>query len=173
MPSGAPHFYALPIWRLNHLQKRKGDWKEMRRMLLRDIPWFGPKPPALGVETTLGNPLGTPMLSAMPDPTELSVQLCCRKSSSMSSTFASRLRDERSLISMSLICLLLIADVAVGAAGCLARGDSVLSHGRLILNIQGSQLRNTVRTYRSNKEKCQLIICTTILLTVAYCMYVI
>lgn len=111
-------------------------------ILLFDIlPWLGPRPP-LGVETTLGNPVGTPMLRAMPLPTELSVQLCCRKSSSISRTLARRLRDERSFISMSLICLLLDAGPAT-----VFRLVSFLSHGRLMRSTHGSQCKNTVRTF--------------------------
>ena len=116
--------------------------KKMTRILIKILPWFCPRPP-LGVETTLGNPVGTPILRAMPLPTELSVQLCCRKSSSISSTLARRLRDERSFISMSLICLLLAAGPAAGFLW----PSSFLSHGRLIRSTQGSQCKNTVRTY--------------------------
>lgn len=104
------------------------------------LPWFAVSPP-LGVETTRGNPLGTPILRAIPLPTELSVQLCCRKSSSISSTLAKRLRDERSFISMSFICLLFAAGPPVGF-----RLLSSLSHGRLIRSTHGSQFKNTVRT---------------------------
>lgn len=135
-------------------KKKKKEATEQEDLFFRCvyIPWFGARPP-LGVETTRGNPAGTPILRAIPLPTELRVQLCCRKSSSMSSTLASKLRDERSLISISLICLLLEADVAdddvTPPAADLPRGDSSLSHGRLILNIQGSQMRNTVRTWNN------------------------
>ena len=76
------------------------------------------------------------MLRAIPLPTELKVQLCCRKSSSISRTLASKLREERSFISISLSLLLALACSSLCS----------FSPGRLIRNIHGNQFKNTVRT---------------------------
>jgi len=134
---------------INKLLNLKQNMNRIKRVFAptlckMKLPWLGgiggigAKPP-LGVETTRGNPAGIPILRAIPLPAELIVQLCCRKSSSISSTLANRLLDDRSFISISFCFALYLSWF------CSLR--FILSPGRLIISHLGRISRNNVRTY--------------------------